>query len=81
MSSTDESKAYELNKRVGPDLLKRPGVAGVGVGQDDERGYYLAVHLVDENAKHGLPDEIDGMPVKFEITGEYRPQGLGGLRP
>ena len=74
-----ETKAYELNKRVGPELLKRPGVAGVGVGRDSKTGYFLTVHLVNEAAKVDLPDQIEGTPVKYEVTGVYRPLRLGGL--
>lgn len=74
---TTESKAYELNNRVGPKLRKYPGVAGVGVGRDPQTGYYLSVHLVNEAAKTGLPEEIEGTPVRYEVTGAYKPLRVG----
>lgn len=77
VSPTSESKAYELNERIGPKLRKHPGVAGVGVGRDPKAGYYLSVHLVNEAAKIGLPEQIEGTPVKYEVTGEYRPLKVG----
>ena len=49
----------------------------VGIGKD-RRGYLLKVHLEQASGKASLPDAIEGVPVKVEITGKAKARGLAG---
>jgi hypothetical protein len=56
-------------------LLARPGVTGVGVGRDDRTGGYAIVcYLESEVHADALPAELDGVPLRPQVTGEFRAQ-------
>jgi hypothetical protein len=67
-------KAAEVKKRHSVSLLSLPGVVGVGVKQDDDGQYVLAVHVTTdvEEARATLPEQIEGCKVKVEQSGQYR---------
>lgn len=69
-----EREIREVKRRHSPQLLSRPGVCGVGVEKDESGDYVLAVHLNadNENAHAGLPQEIEGHPVKYIHSGPFR---------
>lgn len=71
-----EEQVREVKRRHAPDLLKRPGVNGVGVEKDESGQFYLALHVEADNpqAQQGLPQEIDGVPVKVVQSGPFRAQ-------
>ena len=49
-------------------------MSGVGVEKDDTGEYVLAVHLDSNNpaAGKGMPDEIDGCPVRYIRSGPFQ---------
>jgi hypothetical protein len=69
-----EQEIREVKRRHSPQLLARPGVSGVGVERDESGEYVLAVHLDtdDPKARAGLPDDIEGHPVRYVSSGPFR---------
>jgi hypothetical protein len=57
------------------ELMAIPGVVGVAVGALDDGTPCILVLVVNESAgiRKGVPREIEGHPVKIEVTGEIRP--------
>lgn len=57
-------------------LLARPGVVGVYVGlMPDEKTPCLVIMLqrADPQLERSLPKQLEGHPVRLEISGEIRP--------
>lgn len=75
-----EREIREVKRRHAPQLLSRPGVCGVGVEKDESGDYVLAVHLDadNKNARFGLPQEIEGYPVRYIRSGPFRKLPKGG---
>jgi hypothetical protein len=69
-----EADIRKLKARVAGSLLKRPGVSGVGIQQDDSGNPVLAVYLDDPTAKAILQPEFSGEPIVFEYTGKLLKQ-------
>ncbi|HEX3131004.1 MAG TPA: hypothetical protein VH394_26960 [Thermoanaerobaculia bacterium] len=74
MSTEDEIR--DLKRRHSPSLLGREGVCGVGVEKEGE-GFVLSVLLEsdDPDLRAGLPERIEGHPVRYRVTGPFRKQG------
>ncbi len=64
----------QVKARHSRALLARPGVSGVGIELDDRGQPALTVHLDADRpeARDGLPDEIEGHPVRYLRTGPFR---------
>lgn len=60
-----------------PALMARPGVVGVAIGALDDGTPCIAVYVAAaaDSARLALPREIEGHPVRVEVTGEIRPLG------
>lgn len=60
-----------------PALMARPGVVGVAIGalDDDSPCIVIYVATAPDSARLALPREIEGHPVRVEVTGEFRPLG------
>jgi hypothetical protein len=69
-----EAEIRDLKQRHAARLMARPGVNGVGVERADDGGYVLAVHLESDDPAllADLPEEIDGLPVRYAASGAYR---------
>ncbi len=69
-----EAEVREIKRRHAPLLLNQPGVSGVGVEKDAKGDYILTIHLDtdDPEARRRLPDQIEGIPVKFAVSGPFR---------
>ena len=54
--------------------MRQPGVAGVGVERDSGGGFLIAIHLAthDPDVRAGLPDVIEGCPVRVDYSGPFR---------
>ena len=65
-----------LKRRHAPDLMRRPGVAGVGIERDEEGRDVLTVHLTSDDpaVRADLPDTLEGHPVRYVHTGPFRAQ-------
>lgn len=60
------------------ELLARPGVTGVGVGRGELPGKFVIVcYLASEGQAGALPAELEGVPVKAHVTGEFKAQESG----
>lgn len=61
------------------ELLARPGVTGVGVGRGERAGEFAIVcYLASDRHAAALPAELEGVPVKLEVTGEFKAQEGAG---
>lgn len=69
-SSIDDARAAKAQVA---DLLRTTrGLTGVGITRIDE-GYGVKVNLAAAPTKRlKLPDQINGVPIRFEITGPIR---------
>jgi hypothetical protein len=69
-----EEEVGEVKRRHSPELLRQPGVCGVGVEKDEAGNYTIALHLEsdDPNVRSRLPLQIEGYPVKFVLSGPFR---------
>jgi hypothetical protein len=59
------------------ELMRLPGVVGVGIGQDETTGEPIIVVLLAEPApdlEKALPQKLDGYPVKPRVVGEIKAQ-------
>jgi hypothetical protein len=74
MASFDEVRA--LKRRHSADLLKRPGVCGLDIETTGSGDSVLTVHLDtdDPDVRGGLPDQLDGFPLRYLYTGPFRKQ-------
>ncbi len=69
-----EEEVREVKRRHSAELLRRPGVCGVGVEKGESGEYVIALHLdTDDPAMQALlPKEIEGHPVKLVQSGPFR---------
>lgn len=60
-----------------PALMARPGVVGVAIGALDDGTPCIAVYVATaaDSVRLALPSDIEGHPVRVEVTGEIRPLG------
>jgi hypothetical protein len=59
------------------ELMRLPGVVGVGIGQDETTGEPIIVVLLAEPApdlEKALPQKLDGYSVKPLVVGEIKAQ-------
>ena len=72
MASEEEVRA--VKQRHSPQLLHQPGVCGVGVEKDEAGNYVIAIHLDtdDPAVRAGLPQQIEGYPVRPVLSGPFR---------
>lgn len=70
----DEARAA---KAYAADLLEPLGTAVAGIGITRvEAGYGLKINLQDQPAdRSALPDEVNGVPVRFEVIGRIQLRG------
>jgi hypothetical protein len=69
-----EAEAHDIKRRHSAELLRHPGVSGVGVEKDQRGNFVLRLHVTGEGPDVGtdLPEEIDGLPVSITRGGPYR---------
>lgn len=54
------------------ELIRTYGAEGVGIGKDASgEGYALVVYVATRDLLR-TEESIDGIPVRFEVTGEFR---------
>jgi hypothetical protein len=59
------------------ELMRLPGVVGVGIGQDETTGEPIILILMEELApdrEKALPQELGGYSVKPQVVGEIKTQ-------
>src|SRR5438309_6164544 len=64
----DLRAALAAQRRYTGDLMRLPGVVGTAVGLLPSGEAAVKVLVVDANV-HGLPNMLDGVPVKTQVTG------------
>jgi hypothetical protein len=70
----NQDEVREVKRRHSAELLRQPGVSGVGVEKDEAGNYVLTIHVVaDDGAESRLPAAIEGCPVKIVRSGPFRP--------
>ena len=71
-----EQTVLEIKRKHSAELLRQPGVCGVGVEKDDTGQFVLAVHIdpSQPNADRSVPDFIEGCPVKRIHSGPFTKQ-------
>lgn len=69
-----EQDINEVKDRHASELLQVPNVVGIGVEQDETGQFVITVHLKDDDPDtlSQLPSQIEGYPVKIELSGPYR---------
>lgn len=57
------------------EILRSYNAVGVGVGKDEEvpESYVIVVYLESADARPNLPVVVDGVPLRFKITGQFKP--------
>jgi hypothetical protein len=72
MKTGDEVRG--IKRRHSAELLRQPGVSGVGVEKDEAGRYVLAIHVEgdDPEVRQRLPREIEGCRVKLVVSGPFR---------
>ncbi len=70
-----EDQANALKRRFSPQLLRLPGVTGVGVERARD-GYTVTVYLAadDDVVRGQLPADLDGHPYRRVVTGRLSKQ-------
>jgi hypothetical protein len=73
-SVAPKDQIQEIKRRYALRLHSQPGVCGVGVEQDETGEYVLTIHLDTDDPEviAGLPDQIEGHPVKLAQSGPFR---------
>ncbi len=51
-------------------FLDRPGVVGVGIGDQDLGSEVVVVYVIDKSTGASLPKAFEGMPVVAIVSGE-----------
>ncbi len=62
------ARAIEAQERHTERLMELAGVVGTAVGLDESAGYAVLV-LTERPGLGGIPDELDGVPVRPVVTG------------
>ena len=70
-----EKEASDIKSRHSTELLSMPGVRGVGVEKNPDGAFVIALYLDADHpgTQNQLPKDIEGLPVKFVISGPFRP--------
>ena len=69
-----EAEAHDIKRRHSVELMRHPGVCGVGVEKDQRGNFVLRLHVTSESpdVETNLPKEIDGLPVLITRSGPFR---------
>lgn len=65
----------EVQERHTADWVRLPGVVGTGIGRcEGEPCIKVFATRMTEEIRHEIPDEVEGYPVRVEVTGPFRPR-------
>lgn len=69
-----EQQAREVKNRHSAELMRLPGVCGVGVQKSTEGEFYIALHLDTDDPQIAaqLPREIEGLTVQTIVSGPFK---------
>ena len=74
--AVDLGSVRRVRDRHRDELLDRFQAVGLGIGKrdaDDGGGYVLVVYLDSERHRPEVPVSVEGVPIRFEVTGRVRP--------
>lgn len=65
----------ELLHRKREELIRRYGAVGVAIGKPrlTDSSYVIVVYLPSRSNLPAAPQSVEGVPLKFEVTGRFRP--------
>ena len=69
-----EEQAREVKNRHSMELLKIPGVCGVGVQKSGEDDFYIALHVDSDDPElvGQLPKQLEGLRVERIVSGPFK---------
>lgn len=69
-----EKEARDVKNRHSAELLKLPGVSGVGVQKSAGGDFYLALHLDTDDPQLAarIPKQIEGLSVQTILSGPFK---------
>ncbi len=69
-----EQEARDVKNRHSMELLRLPGVCGVGVQKSGENDFYIALHVEsnDPQIVAKLPKQIEGLRVETIVSGPFK---------
>ena len=72
-----EQEARDVKNRHSMQLLRLPGVSGVGVQKAGDSDFYIAVHVESSDAKviEQLPKQLEGLRVETIVSGPFKKLG------
>jgi len=69
-----EQEARDVKNRHSMELLRLPGVCGVGVQKAGDNDFYIAVHVESSDPKviEQLPKQLEGLRVETIVSGPFK---------
>jgi len=69
-----EQEARDVKNRHSMQLLRLPGVSGVGVQKAGDSDFYIAVHVESSDPKviEKLPKQLEGLRVETIVSGPFK---------
>lgn len=65
------SRVAAIRRKHEAELLRIDGVEGVSIESDEIGEDVIVVFVRDESVVREIPDSLDGVPVRAEVTGEF----------
>jgi hypothetical protein len=69
-----ESRADQVLDQHELRLMRIRGVEGVGVEQDFAGTERIVIYVRDSAVSRNLPATLDGVPIRVEVSGEFKAQ-------
>jgi hypothetical protein len=78
--STNLKEVRNLLSEKKRELMDRYSAQGVAIGKDNptDPDYVLVVYLEKAPDSPMEPQEVEGVPIRFKVTGRFKAQNLGG---
>ena len=75
-SANMAASVHDVKATYEDELLARPGVVSVGIGQDADGNPIIIIGLDSPRAEtlDALPKDLDGYPVRAEVIGPIKAQ-------
>jgi hypothetical protein len=62
----------EVQEKYSDSIMAIPGVQGIGIGEKNKKECIIIfVSKITKDMKKKIPKELEGFPVKIEISGEF----------
>jgi hypothetical protein len=74
-----EKEARDVKNRHSAELLRLPGVSGVGVQKSPDGNFYIALHVDSDHPEiaEQLPKQIEGLVVQTIFSGPFKKLSSG----